>query len=639
MNKRSVFVFPLAVLSLLLLGACKLSSSSSSSQSSSLSSGESSATSSSSLASSSSDSTSASTTDSTSSSSSASGSSSFSASSSASSSSSSTTVIDGAAIVLADGASSTSASSGVTINNTTNEIVISTLGTYTVSGTLSNGNIRITAEETDDDDTVTLILNGISITKTAANNVYAPIYSVNSAHLVIEKYEGTFSTIVDKRSISSYSGDDTAAIFSNKKLKVLGEGSLTVTSTFENGIATDTHLEANGGTLSVTAVDHSVKAHDSIILGDKTAQGTFVIKSTDSSGSAVRVDEVDTDVTTQVYGNDEADDDIAGIEIKDGTYTINAAGKGISSEAYLFMEGGSGTIVSTADKGIKAELDLYLDGGSYAITSKVDDCVHSSTAEVICNGGTYTLASGTTDGCQGLKGETEVIINGGSYAIVSSYEGIAAHKITVNGGSTVVNASDDGWSAGGTNSVSTANCQITITGGTNYIYATGDGLDSNGDITVTGGTTIVSAPSSGNNGPLDYGDGGSYYLKQSGGILVAYGTSGMAVGSTGTQNSILLSTHASMASGKYYVFLVAGEYYAIKATRSTSTVYASFPGYAKNAYAIYSASSVTISSTVYETGYLYKVSAYVSSSTLINGTFSGTTGSNVTSSSGGGGGR
>jgi hypothetical protein len=535
-------------------------------------------------------------------------------------------------IVLAQGNSSISSSTtGVTIDNTNNIIHITAFGTYVITGSLTNGNILIeTPADTEGD--VELDLNGVSVTKDSSANKYAPIFSVNDAHLKIKRVENSTSTIIDKRTADT--GDDGAAIFSNKKLKIVGTGSLNVTSTYNNGVASDSHVEIKNGALSVTAPNNCVKAHNSVVLGDATDAGSFILKSTGSTGAGVRVDKVEA-VTTPVYGLTTTDDDINGIELKTGAYEITAVGKGLSSEAYLYMEGGNGTITSTASHGIKAELDLQVDGGVFTVKATAGDCFHSSTNNVICNGGTYTLTSSSTSGCQGIKAENIVYINGGFYKVTASYEGIAAHKIVANGGTTSVVSSDDGWSAGGTSSQDSSACSITINAGYHYAYANGDGLDSNGDFTVTGGTTIVSQ-SSNANGPLDYGESTGTF-SQSGGILVAYGTGGMAVGATtGDQGSVLVSSHSSMAVGSYYAFTVGTDKYAVKLTKASTTVYASFPGWAASAsYGIYSASAATIASTEFELGNLYKVSAYTSSSTIASGTFSSSS-LHVGGSSGGG---
>jgi hypothetical protein len=553
------------------------------------------------------------------------------------------------AISLSDGASSC-ASSNVTIDNAKNQIVITAVGTYVLSGSLSDGSILITAEATTAEDTVELILNGVSIankgtttyavsSSTGTTTIYpGPIYSIASAHLDVKALKDSSSVILDSRKSSLALGDDSAAIFSNKKLQIKGAGSLNVTSTYNNGLVSDSKVEAAKATLSVTAYGHAIKAHDSVILGGAEDLGSFTLASTEADGTCVRVDE-DNEVATPVYGNNSADDAIAGIEIKDGAYVISSKGNAISSEAHVYLEGGNGTISSSAGKGVKAELNLFVDGGDFTIKTPTDDCLHASTGSVTATGGTYTLTSGTSDGCQGIKGEEQVSIAGGSFTITSSYEGIAAHKISVSGGMTSVISSDDGWSAGGSNEQTSSACAIAISGGTNYVYAGGDGLDSNGSFAISGGTTIVAAPSSGGNGPLDSGDG--YSVTVTGGNVIAYGVTGMTEALAGTQNSVVLYSHAAFSQGNYYVIVQGANEWAVKATRATnSTMVCSLSDFTSGSVAIYEASAVTVSSTLFAQGYFNKISAYTSAATLYSGSFSGTTSSHLTSGSsqGGGGG-
>lgn len=551
------------------------------------------------------------------------------------------------AIVLADGASSCT-SSNVTIDNANNQIVINAVGTYVLSGSLSDGSILIAAEETTAEDTVELVLNGVSITNkgthtynvassTGTTTIYpGPIYSIASAHLDVKALKDSSSVIIDSRKSTLAMGDDSSAIFSNKKLQIKGAGSLNVTSTYNNGIASDSKVEAAKATLSVTAYGHAIKAHDSVILGGAEDLGSFTLTSTEADGTCVRVDE-DNEVTTPIYGNNSTDDDIAGIEIKDAGYQISSKGNALSSEAYVYLEGGNGTIASSAGKGVKAELNLFVDGGSFTVKTPTDDCLHTSTGSVTTTGGTYTLTTGTSDGCQGIKGEEQVTIKGGNFTITSSYEGIAAHKIAVSGGTTSVTSSDDGWSAGGSNEQTSSACSIAITGGNNYVYAGGDGLDSNGSFTISGGTTIVAAPSSGGNGPLDSGDG--YSITVTGGNVIAYGVTGMTEALAGTQNSVVLYSHTAFSQGNYYVIVQGSNEWAVKAMRATnSTMVCSLSDFTSGAVAIYEASAVTTSSTLFETGYFYKISAYTSTATLYSGTFSAASSSHLTSGSSQGGG-
>ena len=84
---------------------------------------------------------------------------------------------------------------------------------------------------------------------------------------------------------------------------------------------------------------------------------------------------------------------------------------------------------------------------------------------------------------------------------------------------------------------------IRISGGVVTVNASGDGIDSNGDIEVTGGELYISGPTSNGDGSIDC-DGSATIT---GGIVVAAGSTGMAenFGTASTQGSILVNLSGS----------------------------------------------------------------------------------------------
>ena len=91
------------------------------------------------------------------------------------------------------------------------------------------------------------------------------------------------------------------------------------------------------------------------------------------------------------------------------------------------------------------------------------------------------------------------------------------------------------------------NAYISIAGGTISLNATGDGIDSNGNLYVSGGTLYVSGPTSDGDGAMDY-DGTA---DVSGGTIVIVGSSGMAqsFSNTSTQASILYNLTSKLEAG------------------------------------------------------------------------------------------
>jgi hypothetical protein len=172
-----------------------------------------------------------------------------------------------------------------------------------------------------------------------------------------------------------------------------------------------------------------------------------------------------------------------------------------------------------SSKGIKSGDSMTVTGGSIQIVS-TDHCVHA-TGEMQLSGGSFDLTSSLA---KGISGHEDVTISGADTAITISQctEGIESKAVlTVEDGNIrILDASDDGMNAGGMGS---SDHIININGGTIYVNAEGDGIDSNGAVNFNGGILIVSGPVSGNDGSLD-GDG---EMNMNGGIVLGLSSRGM----------------------------------------------------------------------------------------------------------------
>jgi len=437
------------------------------------------------------------------------------------------------AIVL-NGTSIATSNSNVKVSGST--ATITGAGTYTVSGTLSDGQIIVDASK---DDLITLVLDGVDISCSYSSGIYGK----QSDKIIITLAEGTQNTISDGSSYTLESGSDepNAAIFSKDDLTFNGTGSLTVNGNYKNGILSKDDLVIADGTYIVTAVNDAVRGRDSITV----TSGTFTINSGADGFQA----------------NNDEDAEKGYINISGGTFDITAGNDGIQAYTTLMISGGDFTITtgggspstisggsndffnprggtgststSTSDsmKGLKGSGGVYITDGTFTLNT-YDDGVHSN-GDIKIAGGTFTISTGD----DGMHADTALEIDAGEIIITKCYEGLEGLTVYVCGGNISITASDDGLnSAGGSDSSNSvffggggmdtvqADCCITIGGGYIYVNAGGDGLDSNGNMVLTGGTVLVDGPTDNTNGAIDYNG----TCTNSGAILIAAGSSGMA---------------------------------------------------------------------------------------------------------------
>ena len=307
-------------------------------------------------------------------------------------------------------------------------ITISEAGSYQLSGSLEEGQIKINT-----DGEVKLILDQFSIT----NSKDAPIVNEKGTVQILLK-ENTENKVADRRSAkedtdsgaekSGSKTDDTnastdfdAAIYSEGDLLLGGQGSLTVEGGYEDGIHSKSALTMESGTYEITASHHG--------LNGKKA-----------------------------------------LTVKDGTYGITTVEDALHSKGDVSVENGKMTILA-GDDALHADQTLTVKNGTIDI-QKSNEGLEGITVNV--EGGDISIQS-SDDGINGA-GESEdgsavnisVNISGGKVKIVPGGDGIDSNgNLNVSGGTIVVDDPSDGGNApidyDGT---------ATITGGT--VFASGN---------------------------------------------------------------------------------------------------------------------------------------------------------------------
>lgn len=364
------------------------------------------------------------------------------------------------------GSGATVSGSGVTVEN--ENITITSAGSYIISGTLTDGSIKVNCSEKG---TVRLILNGASISSSST----APVVVEEAKKVLVTLADGTTNTITDKTRQSVDDEDFSSAVYSKADLVFNGSGILNVNAGYRNGIKSTDDLKVVSGTFNITSNEDGIIGKDFLGIKD----GKFTIK----SGSDGMKSTYDTDTSK---GN---------IVITGGEFDITASNDGIHCNGDILISGGNLTI-SSGDDGVHADDNLQVDGG----TIDIKKC------------------------CEGLEG-VQITLNDGDISIVASDDGINAADGSSSSGMGMggFGGGQNGGFGGGQASSSDSSVLLTINGGNIFVNAGGDGLDSNGNIVMNGGNVTVLGPTSDGDTALDFD--GAFTIN--GGVLMAFGSSGM----------------------------------------------------------------------------------------------------------------
>lgn len=199
-------------------------------------------------------------------------------------------------------------------------------------------------------------------------------------------------------------------------------------------------------------------------------------------------------------------------------------------------------------KGIKADNEIHISGGTITVNS-YDDAIHANggdalengetaTGNILIGGGTLTLF--TKD--DGVHADGTLTVSGGKIEITGSYEGLEGTFVAVTGGDISIVSSDDGI-----NATTTSGTGITFEGGTVYIYAGGDGIDSNsrtsyqGILFAGGNITVVST--SGGDSSIDTEQG---YTYTGGTVLALCPSNGMGNEAVNCRNFSSIGTKTTL---------------------------------------------------------------------------------------------
>lgn len=393
--------------------------------------------------------------------------------------------------ITLSGESASSDSDAVQISGST--VTITEEGTYILSGTLNDGMVIVSAEDTDK---IQLVLDNAEITSSTS----AAIYVLEADKVFITTVSGSENTLSNGGEYVAIDDNNIdAVIFSKSDLTLNGAGALNIHAAAGHGVVSKDDLVLTSGTYNITAASHGLSGKNSV----RIANGTYTITSEKDGIQAENTD----------------DASLGFLYIAGGTFTITT-GEGSDSVTMTtsttdfgqrggFQDQTTTTATeedSISQKGIKADGTITITGGTF-VTDTVDDSIHSN-SDILITGGELELKTGD----DAIHADSAVSIQNGDFTIVYCYEGIEGLSVTIDGGTFDITSVDDGINAGGgTDSsgfggarpgqeqfTSSSDSFITINAGELIIVSTGDCLDSNGALTINGGTLHLTCNGNGN---------------------------------------------------------------------------------------------------------------------------------------------
>ena len=415
----------------------------------------------------------------------------------------STTVSSGSS----DNSSTDDTVDGVTVDG--NVITITSGGTYIISGTLSEGQLVVDA----DDEKVQLVLDNADITCATSAAVY--VKSAGKTFITLaEDSENILMNTAEFEAIDDNNID--AVIFSKDDLTLNGSGTLTINSENGHGIVSKDDLKITGGTYNITAASHALSGKDSV----RIAGGTFNLV---SGKDGIHSENADDSSKGYVYiAGGEFTIDSTGdgidasniVQIDDGTFDITAGG-GVENSTKTHEDnmmggpgGGNGPQMGEAPSGEapdgnapsekpSGEAPQGGSGNSSSDNSNSDretlpEKPDSNTDQAA---GTDQSESDTSDSdsasTKGIKADGRLYINGGTFTINSADDSVHSNSaVTINDGTYTLTTGDDGVHSGEA---------LEINGGTITISESYEGLEgltvtiNDGDIDITSSDDGINA--------------------------------------------------------------------------------------------------------------------------------------------------
>ena len=466
------------------------------------------------------------------------------------------------------------------------ELTINGAGTYIVSGSCSDGSIKVKKGTTG----VTLVLNGLTLTSAAT----APIACNKSTEVNLVAASGTSNTLTDsaKNNDDNYpdNADAENAVLKCKdgsQVTISGSGTLKIIANGKNGIKSGATTDEEG-TASLTIRNVNLTIHAPVndaINAEQTLNiesGTITISAADDAIHSDYVLNIGASGTagptiniTSCYEGLEA----ATLNIFSGNLSItatddclNAANSDLTGYSFsMNISGGTINAYTSSGDGFDSNGTLTISGGTVNVWSAntADNQPLDADGTITISGGTVLAAGGSSGMGMNLSASQAYVTFGGSSmgggnmggqpgGLASGNSGSSSASVTKGSTISIKNGSSSVFSA-------TALCNAS------YIFFSSPSLTSGTSYTLYSGSTSVSTATaqtgSSQSGGMQPGNGqqhGATQHQQGPSAAPAQDSnanSGNSSGSADTSGSSSASSTANAASGNRFSDVSTGSWY------------------------------------------------------------------------------
>lgn len=313
----------------------------------------------------------------------------------------------------------------------------------------------------------------------------AAVYVKNADKAYITITENTENTLTDGESYTSGDENEKACITSRDNLEIKGNGALTVNGNYNHGIDASDSMEIGNGNITINAKNDGIHVNDTLEISG----GTLTLASESKKGISAHGD----------------------IVIDDGDIDITKSTEGIETKQIMTINGGDISVISS-DDGFNV-------GGNGMDNMR---------------GG---FGGGQRTDMQPDDNMTPSDMRGGRPMMMQDMQNSEMSEIP-----------NDGFGIGRNSTQISTEHHIQINGGTIYINAVNDGIDSNGSLVIDGGDIIIEGPPRAGGGEMGLDTDGALIIN--GGDVLATGSS---INTTGAnQNTANINLSAEVTAGELF---------------------------------------------------------------------------------------